>query len=260
MPESPVLLSVISGHARITLNRPERLNAVTRDLMLDLGATVAAVVADPSVKVISLTGAGRGFCAGQDLSERDPRKLAAPLDLGAIQRELFHPVITALTTTPKPVIACVNGVAAGAGAGLALAADIVIAAESAGFAFSFAKVGLSVDAAVGRALAQALGPARAKALLLLGESLTASEAATAGLIWRAIPDAELAAAHDALAARLLAIPASALGGIKTALNAWNLAPDAYLSLEADQQRIAGAHPNYAEGVLAFLEKRPPVFS
>ena len=118
MPETPVLFTVHDGHARITLNRPDRLNALTRDLMLRLSDSVQEAIARDDVRVISLTGSGRGFCAGQDLSERDPRKHEGPLDLAAIQRELFHPVVRALAATPKPVVACVNGIAAGAGAGL----------------------------------------------------------------------------------------------------------------------------------------------
>ena len=138
MTEESLVFRIDGGIARITLDRPAKLNALTRTLMLDLGAAVAEAAAREDVRVISLTGAGRGFSAGQDLSERDPRKLSGPLDLAAIQRELFHPIVTTLTGTPKPVVACVNGIAAGAGAGIALAADIVLAAESAKFVFSFA--------------------------------------------------------------------------------------------------------------------------
>ncbi len=260
MAEEPVLLSVSAGHARITLNRPDRLNALTRDLMLMLRATIEACADRDDVKVISLTGAGRGFCAGQDLTERDPRKLDGPLDLASIQKELFHPIVTALANTSKPVVACVNGVAAGAGAGLALAADIVIACESAKFACSFSKVGLSVDAGLGRAMATALGPVRAKALLMLGETLSAASAAAQGLIWKAVPDDELESSHQDIVRRLLGTPATALSGIKRAIAAAHLDLPRYLDIEAEQQGIAGAHPDYGEGVLAFLERRPPRFS
>ncbi len=260
MAEDPLLYSVECGVARLTLNRPERLNALTRRLMLDLGAAVADAAAREEVRAISLTGAGRGFCSGQDLSERDPRKLDGPLDVAAIQRELYHPILTTLAETPKPVIACVNGIAAGAGAGLALAADIVIAAESATFAFSFSKVGLSVDAGAGRALARSLGPPRAKALLMLGEALTAGEAARTGLIWRAVPDDAVGEAHEDLLARLAATPRGALAGIKAAIAESHRDLTAYLEAEAEAQGRAGAQPDYAEGVLAFLEKRPPRFS
>ncbi|MCB1472576.1 MAG: enoyl-CoA hydratase/isomerase family protein [Rhodobiaceae bacterium] len=260
MPETPVLFTVHDGHARITLNRPDRLNALTRDLMLRLSDSVQEAIARDDVRVISVTGSGRGFCAGQDLSERDPRKHEGPLDLAAIQRELFHPVVRALAATPKPVVACVNGIAAGAGAGLALAADIVIAAHSAKFAFSFSKVGLSVDAGLGRALAATLGPARARALLMLGETLPASEAAAQGLIWRAVEDGDLQDAFADLVTRLAGTPAMALSGIKAAIASSHLGLDAYLAIEADLQGAAGAHPDYAKGVLAFLERRPAKFS
>ena len=260
MSDDSVLLAVEGGLARITLNRPDRLNALTRVMMVRLGKVVADVTKREDVRVISITGAGRGFCAGQDLSERDPRTLSEPLDLAAIQRELFHPVIRCLAETPKPVVTCVNGVAAGAGAGLALVGDIVIAAESANFAFSFAKVGLSVDAGLGRALAAGLGVQRARALLMLGETLAAADAAAAGLIWRAWPEDELAERHEALLRQLAATPRTAVSGIKTALAAAHLDLDAYLDVEAAAQGRAGAHPDYAEGVLSFLERRPPVFS
>lgn len=261
MSDTPVLFAVDTGIARITLNRPDRLNAVSRDLMLALNEAVAEAARRDDVRVISLTGAGRGFCAGQDLSERDPRRLDGPLDLAAIQRELFHPVVRTLQTTPKPVVACVNGVAAGAGAGFALAADIVLAEETAKFVFSFAKVGLSVDAGLGRALVQSLGPARARALLMLGGALTGAEAEAAGLIWKSLPADDLPAEHDRLLSQLAAAPRQALAGIKAAVAAAETQPlDSYLDTEAALQGRAGAHPDYAEGVLSFLEKRKPRFA
>ena len=260
MSDESVLLAVDGGLARITLNRPDRLNALTRVMMVRLGEVVADLTKREDVRVISITGAGRGFCAGQDLSERDPGKLPEPLDLAAIQRELFHPVIRGLAEASKPVVTCVNGVAAGAGAGLALAGDIVVAAESAKFAFSFAKVGLSVDAGLGWALAAGLGAQRARALLMLGETLPAPDAATAGLIWQVWSDDALAERHEALLRQLAATPRTALSGIKTAIAAANLSLEAYLDVEAAAQGRAGLHPDYAEGVLSFLERRPPVFS
>jgi len=228
--------------------------------MRALGAAVEEAAAREDVRVISLTGAGRGFCAGQDLSERDPRKLDGPLDLAAIQRELFHPVIRTLRETPKPVVACVNGVAAGAGAGFALAADIVLADAEAKFVFSFAKMGLSVDAGLGRALVAGLGAPRARALLMLGGALTGAEAEAAGLIWRAVPAGELGSAHEDVLIRLACAPRAALSGIKAAVAAAEVEPLAeYLATEAALQGRAGAAPDYAEGVLAFLEKRKPRF-
>ena len=259
---SPVLHENRDGAARITLNRPERLNALTREMMLDLIRVVEDAVRSPEVRVIFLTGAGRGFCAGQDLSERDPRELSGPLDLAAIQRELFHPVIRTLAETEKPVMACVNGIAAGAGVGLALVADIVVAAQSASFAFSFAKIGLSVDAGVGLALARALGPARARGLLMLGETISAAEAERSGLIWKAVEDSSLLETQEALLQRLARIPRRSIAGIKravaAALSSANL--NDYLASEAAFQGDAGAHSDYREGVLAFLERRAANFS
>ncbi|WP_372602690.1 enoyl-CoA hydratase-related protein [Actibacterium sp.] len=259
--DSPLLYSRVDGIAHITLNRPERLNALTRDLLLAFAEAAQDAASRSDVRVISITGAGRAFCAGQDLADRDPRKLTAPLDLEKLQIELFHPVVTALIDAPQPVVACVNGVAAGAGSSLALAADMVIAGESAKFVQSFSNVGLSVDAGGGRALVRALGPARARAILMLGDFLTAEEAAESGLIWKAVPDDMLAAEHAALLKRLVAKPAMAMSGIKTALRAAQDMPDlqSYLAEEARLQGIAGRHPDYAEGVLAFLERRPPEF-
>lgn len=253
-------ISVDAGVARIVLNRPEKLNAVTRALLLELHSALADIMADDSVRVIVLTGEGRAFCAGQDLSERDPRQLEAPLDLAAIQRELYHPILLAMAGSDKPVIALVNGVAAGAGAGLALGCDIVIAAQSARFVFSFVKVGLSVDAGLGRQLVQGLGAARACALLMTGGALTAQEAAEAGLIWRAVDDDELYAAGDDLATELARAPKAAIAGIKRAIAAAHQPLEDYLDTEATLQGRAGAAPDYAEGVLAFLERRKPGFS
>lgn len=258
--ENPITLTIAAGHAKITLNRPERLNALTRDLLIAAKNSILTAIEDKNVRAILVTGSGRGFCAGQDLSERDPRKLQAPLDLESIQKELFHPVVTALQDTSKPVVSAVNGVAAGGGLGIALAADIVIAAENAKFAFSFAKVGLSVDAGLGRALALRIGMARASALLMLGEDISAMEAEKIGLIWRAVPAASLEDETMALVEKLSRTPPASIAGIKASLAASNLPLQDYLKIEAKQQGIAGVHPDYAEGVLAFLERRAPTFS
>ncbi len=260
MTHEPMLLTIGQGRADIVLNRPERLNALTRHLMEDLGAAITSVAAQDAIRVVTISGAGRGFCAGQDLSERDPRKLHGPLDLAGIQRELFHPVIRGIQDMGKPVIARVNGIAAGAGAALALACDIVLADENAKFAMSFAKVGLSVDAGLGKALVQGLGPARAKALLMLGETLDAKAAAAVGLIWKAVPADALDDSFETLVAQLRATPRASLSGIKRALADSYLHPDIYFATEAERQGIAGKSPDYAEGVLAFLEKRSPNYS
>lgn len=260
MTSKKAILEVSSGHARITLNRPERLNALTKELLIDLRSVVDEAIARDDVRVITLTGHGKGFCAGQDLSERDPRKLNGPLDLEAIQIELFHPILLALAKTQKPIIAAVNGVAAGAGIGFALAADVIVATSSANFVFSFSKVGLSVDAGLGQALAKAVGANRAKAILMLGDTLSSDRAAALGLIWKTFPDNVFATAADDIACKLAATPRLSLAGIKGAIAASELPQPDYLRREASLQGAAGFHPDYAEGVLAFLEKRAPDFS
>lgn len=258
--EKAVQLETNDGIAKLTLMRPDRLNALTRNLLLEFNDALHKAVHDDAVRVISITGAGRGFCAGQDLSERDPRKLEWPLDLEAIQKELFHPIIRTMRQTEKPVVALVNGIAAGAGASIALAADIALASQSAKFAFSFVKVGLSVDAGAGQALVQTLGSARARAILMLGETLSAEEAERLGLIWKAVPDDDFEAEGDVLLSRLAASPRQALASIKKAVEAAeNQGFEDYLDKEAVLQGSAGRHPDYAEGVLSFLEKRPADF-
>ncbi len=259
MSENPVLFDVNDGIATVRLNRPERLNAVTRPLMIGLADILRKLSEDDAVRVICLTGEGRGFCAGQDLSERDPRAHPDGFDLEALQIELFHPVVTLITSMPKPVLAKVNGVAAGAGASLALACDFVIAAESANFTQSFSKVGLSVDAGGGWHLTHALGPARAKAALMLAETISATEAHAMGLIYKAVPEDALDESADALLAQLARTPRMALASIKKSVAAASSGMDfeAYLKAEAAAQGAAGRHPDYAEGVLSFLEKRKP---
>ncbi len=257
----PLVLRRDKGRvAVLSLNRPARLNAVTADLLIALRGELETLAGDERTRAVVLTGSGRGFCAGQDLADRDPRKGGAMPDLAETQRALFHPVVRLLAGLDKPVVAAVNGVAAGAGAGLALACDIVLAGRSAQFALSFAKVGLSADAGVGHRLVRALGPARARALLMLGESIPAGQAADWGLIWRALDDTALLPEAEALAARLAEGPGVAYGLIRrTVAAAEALDFDAYLEAEAELQGAAGRTADYREGVLAFLEKRPPLF-
>ncbi|MCZ4353572.1 enoyl-CoA hydratase-related protein [Roseovarius aestuarii] len=260
--DAEVLTEVVTGVGTIRLNRPTRLNALTRNLMLSLARALEGFAEDDAVRVVCLTGVGRAFSAGQDLEERDPRVHAHPFDLEALQIELFHPVIRLITSMDKPVVARVNGLAAGAGASLALAADIVLAAQSAKFIQSFSKVGLSVDAGGGWQLVRALGTARARAVLMLGEALGAEEAAAAGLIWRSVPDLNLDDELAALTTRLCSTPRSSLRSIKKAVIAASDTAgsfESYLAIEAALQGEAGLDPNYAEGVLSFLEKRPPVY-
>ncbi len=262
MKNDPVLLySIKHGIARITLNRPARLNALTRDMLLLLHEALNDAAQHKEVRLVTLTGAGRGFSAGQDLTERDPRKQQAPLDLESLQKELFHPVISSMTNMQKPVVAFVNGIAAGAAASIALAADIVIAKNTADFSFPFVKIGLSVDAGGGYQLLKALGPARARALLMLGGHLPADEAAACGLIWKSVSDARFADECRAIEKQLAQAPATALACIKQAVSKADSSPDlqSYLRAEARLQGIAGRDADYAEGVLAFLEKRVPKF-
>lgn len=259
--DRPILTSRAGAVATLQLNRPQRLNALTAELLAGLRAALEDCAADDAVRAVLLTGSGKGFCAGQDLGERDPRTLDGPLDLEAIQKAQFHPIVTLMAEMPKPVVVAVNGIAAGAGASLALAGDIVLAGPVARFILSFVKVGLSVDAGGGWQLVQALGPARARALLMTGGQLTAEEAAAAGLIWRCVPDETLGLEAAGLAEDLAGAPRHAIAGIKRSVAAAQSLPfQDYLAVEAACQGRAGAAPDYAEGVLSFLEKRPARFS
>ena len=253
---------VVQDHGtwvEITLNRPERLNSFTEEMHHALCAAIEAA-RDGGARALLLTGAGRGFCAGQDLGDRDPRKMDGPPDLGRTVREFYAPLVNLIRSLDFPVICAVNGVAAGAGANLALACDIVLAAESAKFIQSFAKVGLIPDTGGSWHLPRLLGEARAKGLALTAEPLPATRAAEWGLIWKALPDDALMEEARALAARLAAGPTLGLGLTKRAIQA--AATDdlaAHLELEADYMKTCGASADYAEGVAAFLEKRAPVF-
>lgn len=253
--------NVEEGIATITLNRPERLNALSRDMLLALRQALDEGLADKAARVVLITGAGRAFCTGQDLAERDPRKLDRALDLEAVQRELYHPVVEAMTLSDKPVIVAVNGAAAGAGAGIALGGDIVLAARSARFILSFVKIGLSMDAGLGWHLVRTIGPARTRALAVLGGEIGAAEAERSGLIWKCVDDDALQGAARDLAAGLAAGPRVALASIKRTVAAACEAGDfsSYLKTEAAHQREAGHSSDYGEGVLAFLEKRKPHF-
>lgn len=258
----PIEWSVADGLATIALNRPARLNALTRDMLIELRSAVEASAGDEAVRAVLLTGRGKAFCAGQDLSERDPRTLSGPLDLEAIQQEFYHPVVTAMACMEKPVVVAVNGIVAGAGSSIALAGDIVIAARSARFIQSFVKVGLSVDAGGGWHLVRALGPARARALLLTGGEIGAEEAEFAGLIWKCIDDDSLADFADSVARQLVNGPRVAMASIKKIVAATSATSQfaEYLKIEAKLQGAAGFSPDYREGVLAFLEKRSPRYS
>ncbi len=249
------------GVVRLTLNRPERLNALTGELLGRLNELLRDCQEDGAVRCVLVAGAGNNFCAGQDLNDRDPRKWDSPPDLEAIQKDLFHPVIKAMRAMEVPVIVAVQGVAAGAGSSLALAGDIVLAARSAKFIQSFSKVGLSVDAGGGWQLVSALGPARARGLLMTAGTLGGEEAAQAGLIWKCVHDDALEEEALALAITLSTGPTRAFAAIKAAVASTESAGnfDHYLQTEAELQGRTGRTGDYREGILAFLEKRPPAF-
>jgi len=261
MPGSETILSAFAdGVLRLTLNRPDKLNAFNEEMHLALRAGLERAHADADVRAVLLTGAGRGFCAGQDLGDRDPNAAEKP-DLGYTIETFYNPLVRQIRALAKPVVCAVNGVAAGAGANVALACDIVLAARSARFIQAFAKIGLVPDSGGTWALPQLLGEARAKALALTGEPLSAESAAEWGLIWRCLDDAALMDEAQALAARLAAGPTRALGLTKQAIQAAAINTlDTQLDLERDYQRAVGAGADYAEGVAAFLEKRKPNFT
>ena len=261
MSDDPVLHRIDSGVLELVLNRPDKLNAFTPEMHVALRAQIDRAAQDSAVRAVLLTGAGRGFCAGQDLGDRDPRRGGPKPDLGATIGTYYNPLIRAIRALPKPVVAAVNGVAAGAGANIALACDIVLASDKARFIQSFAKLGLVPDAGGSWALPRLLGEARAKALALTAEPLSATQAAEWGLIWRAVPDADLMPEARVLTAKLAKGPTFGFGLTKQAIQAAATNDlDAQLELEQDYQRRAGASDDYAEGVIAFLEKRDARFT
>ncbi|MCX7644639.1 MAG: 2-(1,2-epoxy-1,2-dihydrophenyl)acetyl-CoA isomerase PaaG [Rhodobacteraceae bacterium] len=258
--EAPILTALDRGLLTVTLNRPERLNAFTEPMHLALRAAIRRAHEEPAIRAVLLTGAGRAFCAGQDLTERDPRRAEGPPDLGHTLETFYNPTLRLIRALPKPVVAAVNGVAAGAGASLALTCDIVLAARSARFVQSFSRVGLTPDAGGSWLLARLVGEARAKALALTAEPVPAEKAEGWGLIWRAVDDGRLLEEARALALRLASGPTVGLGLAKLSIQAAATnSHDAQLDHERDAQRLAGRTADYAEGVLAFLEKRQPEF-
>jgi len=252
-----LLVESCPGYRRITLNRPERLNALNVEMAAALDAAFDEAAADKTCRALLLTGAGRGFCAGQDLTEIVG---ASPADLERLL-EHYHPLILKIRALPIPVVCAVNGVAAGAGANLALACDIVLAARSATFVQAFTRIGLVPDCGGTWFLPRLVGTARARALAFLAEPLPAETAAEWGLVWRMTEDERLLPEAEALAARLASQASNALALTKRALDGTGentLAQQ--LDLEGELQRQAGAHPDHAEGVRAFLEKRPAAFA
>jgi len=250
-----------SGIARITLHRPDRLNSFTTAMHAEVRDALAAVKDDATLRVLLLTGAGRGFCAGQDLSDRAVASGDAPVDLGASIENNYRPLVLALRALPLPVVCAVNGVAAGAGANLALACDIVIATKSAAFIQAFCKIGLIPDSGGTYFLPRFVGTARAMGLALLGDKLHAEDAAAWGLIWKCVEDSEFSDAVESLLTQLAQAPTRGLAEIKRALYASaDNRLEAQIDLERDIQRELGYSADYREGVAAFLEKRPPRFS
>lgn len=261
MSDAPaVLAEKKDGYLLLTLNRPDRLNAFNETMHHALREALAEAANDQHSRAVLLTGAGRAFCAGQDLSDRDMRGGATP-DLGQTLETLYNPLVRQIRGLKKPVICAVNGVAAGAGANIALACDIVLAAQSARFIQAFSKIGLIPDSGGTWLLPRLIGEARAKALAMTGEPLGAETAASWGLIWKAVPDPDLMAEAGKLAANLAAGATAGLALTKELIQLAAEQPlDCQLDAERDAQRLAGRTDDYREGVTAFLEKRPARFS
>jgi 2-(1,2-epoxy-1,2-dihydrophenyl)acetyl-CoA isomerase len=260
MDETPIMVERRDGYRVITLNRPNRLNALTEDMHKALRQALVDVERDETCRALLLTGAGLGFCSGQDLNDRLSRAGDTPV-LGGALEAYYNPLVRQLRALPFPVVAAVNGVAAGAGCNIALACDIVFASRSASFVQSFAKIGLVPDSGDTWILPRLIGAARARALMLTTEPLPAETAERWGMIWKATPDLELMDEAHRLCLHFAKAPTVGLALIKRALDAcWDNDLEAQLELEREFQREASLSPDYAEGVRAFMEKRPPAFS
>jgi 2-(1,2-epoxy-1,2-dihydrophenyl)acetyl-CoA isomerase len=257
MSEAAVLSGIADGIMTITLNRPTVLNAMNADLLAQLGAAFAAAKHDDAVRAVLLTGAGRGFCAGADLTTNSMRTGS---DVQEMMRGRYHPIILMMRQFPKPIVGAINGTAAGGGMSLALACDIVLAAESATFLQAFTKIGLVPDCGSTWFLPRMVGDVRARALIMMADKITARDALQYGLVWKVIADDALLSEARACAARLATMPTRAYDLVKQALAASSsngLAEQ--LELEARLQGQAVRTEDHREGVNAFLEKRPPVF-
>ena len=261
MTYSTLVFAVADGVAEITLNRPDKLNSFNPDMLRELHGVFHIIETDAAIRAVLITGAGRGFCAGQDLNVRQGQ----PGEKGELVRKSlndhFNPLIRRIHNLKKPVVAAVNGIAAGAGANLALTCDIVLAAESAAFLQAFVNIGLIPDCGGTLYLPRMVGMARAKGAALLGEKISAKQAAEWGMIWKVVPDQQLLTEAQSLAKRLAAGPSVALGLIKQALDvSVNHDLDRQLDWERDAQGLAAMSEDFAEGVNAFLEKRPARFN
>ena len=253
-----LLFDVADRVATITLNRPDALNALTIGLKDELLAVLVQVSNDPAVRAVVLTGAGRAFCAGQDLHERlEPDAVLLDEEI----RERYNPIILAMRNLDRPIIGAINGIAAGAGASLAFACDIRIAAENASFLLAFGRIGLVPDSGTTWFLPRLVGSAKATELALLGESLSASGAAQIGLVAKVVPADTLVAEARAIAARLADMAPQAVALTKWALQAsWTTSLEEQLEMEAQLQGMVGATADHAEGIAAFVGKRPPRFT
>ncbi|HEU4629669.1 MAG TPA: 2-(1,2-epoxy-1,2-dihydrophenyl)acetyl-CoA isomerase PaaG [Gemmatimonadaceae bacterium] len=253
-------LEVERGVAVVTLRRADVLNSFNRDMARELQRALDRAAGDPAVRAVLLTATGRAFCAGQDLAEAVPPGMVELPDVGQIVHESFNPIVRRLRELPKPVVCAVNGVAAGAGANIALACDFVVASENATFIQAFSRIGLVPDSGGTFVLPRLVGRARATALMMLGDRVTAQQAYDWGMIYEVVPDAAMADVARGLAERLAAMPTLALGLIKRLLDASSANDlDAQLELERELQGQAGRSHDYLEGVRAFQEKRQPHF-
>jgi len=256
-----ILFEIRDGAARLTLNRPDRLNSFTVQMHGEVADALTQVESRDDARMLLITGAGRGFCAGQDLSDRAVAPGGEGVDLGESLENRYNPLIRRLVNLPKPVVCAVNGVAAGAGANIAFAADIVIATKSARFIQSFSNIGLVPDSGGTWILPRLAGQARAMGLALTGQPLSATDAEAWGLIWRAVDDEVFEGEVGNLIERLAMGPTKGLAAIKAAIRrSWSSSLDQQLDYERDMQRELGRSADYREGVAAFSEKRKPNFA